>query len=31
MQEHKYFTDWDEFWDFYISNVKKDIGTKNFP
>lgn len=30
MQEHKYFTDWDEFWDFYISNVKKDIGTKKF-
>ena len=30
MPEHKYYTDWNEFWDFYITSVKQDIGTKKY-
>ena len=30
MKEHKYYTNWEEFWDFYITSVKQDIGTKKF-
>jgi len=30
MREHKYYTDWNEFWDFYITSVKQDIGTKKY-
>lgn len=30
MQEHKYYTDWDKFWDFYMNSVKEDVGEKRF-
>ena len=30
MPKHKYYTDWNEFWDFYIKSVKQDIGTKKY-
>ena len=26
MKGHKFYTDWDEFWEFYISKIKNDIG-----
>ena len=28
--EHKYFTDWNKFWDFYITSVKEDLGANKF-
>ena len=30
MAEHKYYTNWNDFWDFYITSVKQDIGTKKY-
>jgi|TARA_R110000823_G_scaffold309032_3_gene433008 hypothetical protein len=30
MIEHKYYNDWNQFWEFYIKSVKEDIGTKKF-
>jgi len=30
MSEHKYYTEWDKFWDFYMESVKNDVGDYKF-
>jgi hypothetical protein len=30
MSNHKYYTDWSDFWEFYMQSVKEDIGTSKF-
>jgi len=30
MSEHKYYTDWSKFWDFYMQSAKDDIGEFKF-
>ena len=30
MSEHKYYNEWDKFWDFYMESVKEDIGEYKF-
>ena len=30
MSEHKYYTDWSKFWDFYMRSAKDDIGEFKF-
>ena len=30
MSEHKYYTDWGKFWDFYMKSTKDDIGEFKF-
>ena len=29
-KKHKFYTNWKEFWDFYISSVKESIGENQF-
>ena len=30
MEKHEYFTEWEDFWEFYISSVEADIGSNKF-